>query len=589
MRLPRTCALTLLLGAWIACAGRELVVPSWATAEEPATIAPPVSEAPGLTDLDAAVDTKLSANSLDDLAQVLDLCRRAVNKGLDEGERKFAEELYTGTLVDRAGMVVEAVFANQNPDPQWPRMRSYALRDLGEAITRDPDLGTAHLMIARLEALPGGNRARALAAAEKALELVGDDRLMAAQAHVIRGNLEDGNSEKRLADYDAAVEMAPRDKDVRRTRGLFHLLNDDAEKAVIDLDVAIEESPDDASLLEARGMAFMMANKLDEAQQAFDKAIALDPAATGALLQRARLLALKGDRPQAIADLEKAIELSPEDAFPLVLRARIHQQAGDTPQAMQDLERVLAKNPDQAAALEMRGLLAADRNDYPAAIADFRRLVRINGDDPVLIGQLGLLYLAAKQPREAIRRFTRALELDDNQFLSRRARSDAEISIGEHTAAIRDLEKALSLEPDNEGVLNNLAWLLATSPDDALRDGPRAIEIASKACEKTEWKQAHIISTLAAGYAEAGDFDQAKKYSRQAVYTGDSPPDVKQQLESELASYEAGKPWRERQLLEDAIVEDAAGPAVAGEKTAAEPAHEQQRQPASQTPRRPFD
>ena len=161
MRLPRVCALTLLLGAWIACAGRELLVSSLATAEEPATTAPAVSETPGLDDLDAAVDTKLSANSLDDLAQVLDLCRRAVNKGLDEGGRKFAEELYTGTLVDRAGMVVEAVFANQNPDPQWPRMRSYALRDLGEAISRDPDLGTAHLMIARLEALPGGNRARA--------------------------------------------------------------------------------------------------------------------------------------------------------------------------------------------------------------------------------------------------------------------------------------------------------------------------------------------------------------------------------------------------------------------------------------------
>ena len=55
-------------------------------------------------------------------------------------------------------------------------------------------------------------------------------------------------------------------------------------------------------------------------------------------------------------------------------------------------------------------------------------------------------------------------------------------------------------------MLNNLAWLLATSPEEGIRDGKRAIELAEKACEETEWQDAHIISTLAAGYAETGNF-----------------------------------------------------------------------------------
>ncbi|NDC63192.1 MAG: hypothetical protein EBZ59_04225 [Planctomycetia bacterium] len=579
---------------------------SAATAAEAPLAEAPVAKAedpgPGQADFDAAIDAKLSANDLDDFAKVLDLCKRALSKGLAADDSRFAEELYTGTLVDRAGMVVDAIFASNTPDPQWPRMRSFALRDLNEALDRDPKLGAAQLMLARLEALPGGNRDRARKAVESAIELITDDKLQLAQAHVVRGNLEDIDRAKRAADYNEAVDLAPRDKDVRRTRGLFHLLNDDFEKCREDLAVAIEVEPDDASLQEAMGMAFMMDDRLDEALRAFDKAIEIDPSASGALLQRARVLAQRGERPKAIADLDKAIEIAPDDAIPLVLRARIHQQSGDGDRAARDIERVLEKHPDHPAAIELRGLIAADRRDYPAAIRDFRRLVAKNGDDPLLVGQLGMLYLAARQPREAIRRFSRALELDDNQFLSRRGRSDAEISIGDHAAALADLEKALVLEPDDSGVLNNLAWLLATSPDESLRNGRRSVELATKACEKTEWKQAHIISTLAAGHAESGDFAKAREYSRKAVESsaagGDADPEVKAQLANELSSYEADKPWRERQAMEEASLEaagpsplDAGPPTTDGDEGRADRAGDDgTAKPRKQrTPRRPFD
>jgi tetratricopeptide (TPR) repeat protein len=302
------------------------------------------------------------------------------------------------------------------------------------------------------------------------------------------------------------------------------------------------------------------------------------------LLQRARLLAVRGAKERSLADIDKAIDISPDDTAARVLRARVHQQAGDTDKALTDLEEVLRDEPDQASALELRGLIAAEREDYEAAIRDFRRLVAKNSDDPVLITQLGTLYLAAKQPREAIRRFTRALEIDEENFPSRRGRSDAEITIGDHKAALADLEKALELRPNDTGVLNNLAWLLATSPDDVLRDGKRAIELAGKACEKTEWKQAHIVSTLAAAHAEAGNFEEAKKFSRQAVELGEEASEMKEQLQQELASYEAGKPWRERQEQPDAAdIPAAPRRDAAGADRAAQPPQEPRK------PRRPFD
>jgi tetratricopeptide (TPR) repeat protein len=465
------------------------------------------------------------------------------------------------------------------------------MRDLNEVVERDPNLGDAQLMIAQLESLPGGNRDRARSSATKAIELLADDRLQAARAHVVLGNTADADDrQERASHYDKAVELAPRDKDIRRTRGLFHLLTDEFEKARGDLEAAIEADPEDASLQEALGLSLMMDDKLEAAEKAFDRAIKLAPDSSGALLQRARVRAMRGDRPEAIADLDKAIRIAPDEVVPLVLRARIHQQAGDSDRAAADLEQVLAKHPDHPAAIELRGLIAAERNDYPAAIRDFRKLVAQKSDDAVLVGQLGMLYLAAKQPRQAIKRFTRSIELDDQNFASWRGRSDAEISIGDHKAARADLEKALELQPDDSGVLNNLAWLLATSPDEPIRDGKRAIELARKACEETSWKQPHIISTLAAGYAETGDFAEARKYSKQAVDSEGSSPEVKTQLQGELASYEAEKPWRERQEQEDQPLEAGQGP----EMDIGEPADEQAAKPpqepaAPRKKRRPFD
>jgi len=456
-------------------------------------------------------------------------------------------------------------------------MRALALGDLAEILTRDPKLGQAHLMIARLEALPRGDRTRARDEARKAIELLGDDRLQQARAYVVLGSLEDDPAARRQH-YDQAVELAPRDADVRRTRGLAALVAGEADAACDDLAAAIAEEPQDASLHEAYGMACLMNDRLDDAEKAFNQAIEINPDSAGPYVYRGRLHAVRGDLESAIEDIDHAIEIDPADASAYVLRARIRQQAGDEAEAIEDVESVLEGDPGNVEALELRGLILADKGDYAAAIRDFRRLVGKNPDNAALVSQLGMLYLMAHQPREAIRRFTRALEIDESHFPSRRGRSDARISIGEHAAALADLEKALEQRPDDTGVLNNLAWLLATSPDETIRDGARAIDLATKACEESEWEEAHIISTLAAGYAEKGDFESARKYSRQSVEKSDPEAGVREQLESELASYERNEPWRERQQMEEELLEGAADTDrnVAAEAEAA-------------APRRPFD
>ncbi|MEC8346323.1 MAG: hypothetical protein VXZ63_14355, partial [Planctomycetota bacterium] len=99
---------------------------------------------------------------------------------------------------------------------------------------------------------------------------------------------------------------------------------------------------------------------------------------------------------------------------------------------------------------------------------------------------------------------------------------------------------------------------LGTSPKDDLRDGERAVELGLKACEVTEYKEPHILSTLAAAYAETGDFENAKKWSSKAVELAEDG-EQKENLSKELESYEAGKAWRELQEDEDKVPNQGGG------------------------------
>ena len=85
------------------------------------------AESAGQQDLDAAIEQKLSAQSLDDFERVIDLSRRAIRKGLPEDSKDFANNLIVGTLIDRSVMLVDAIFDAPRPSPDWPRMPIFAL------------------------------------------------------------------------------------------------------------------------------------------------------------------------------------------------------------------------------------------------------------------------------------------------------------------------------------------------------------------------------------------------------------------------------------------------------------------------------
>lgn len=530
-----------------------------------------LAENEGQSALDEATEKKIAAESLQDLHEVVRLTEEALQKGLDDENKKFANNLLAGTLVQRAGFYSAAIFDKLPAEPRWPQLRALALKDLERAIEVDPQLGEAHYLIARLHALPAGDRARARKAIDQAIELTKKEPLVRAKSLTLRANLGD-DEKQQLADYAEAIKLAPNDEEAVRSRGLFHLLKGNFDQAVHDFDAAIKLDPEEPATHEARGVALLMLKKYDEAKASLTKAIELNPDGPLPYMHRGRLLAEEKEFQAALEDFNKSLELDGDNMAALLFRARLHQQMKNEKAAREDLDRALQERPGLAPALELRAIVAAGAGDYRQAIKDFEELLKVAPKNPDLLTQIGVLYQVSKRPRAAAEKFTEALEQKEDNFAALRGRGDAYLSVGKQAEAIADYEKAMKLRPDDTGVLNNLAWVLATSTDDKLRDGKRAIEIATKAVELTEQKEAHILSTLAAAYAETGNWDEALKWSRKAGEAGEDS--IKDQLKKELASYEQKKPWREKQNEPEAADEAAKDATSGTQSVKKEPADE---------------
>jgi tetratricopeptide (TPR) repeat protein len=103
------------------------------------------------------------------------------------------------------------------------------------------------------------------------------------------------------------------------------------------------------------------------------------------------------------------------------------------------------------------------------------------------------------------------------------------------------------LDPRSVEALNNLSWILATTPEAALRNGPRAVELGRQACALTGESQPGLLGTLAAAYAEAGRFPEAIATAQKAIALAEQAgnPEVAAINRKLLAEYEAGRPHRE--------------------------------------------
>ena len=119
--------------------------------------------------------------------------------------------------------------------------------------------------------------------------------------------------------------------------------------------------------------------------------------------------------------------------------------------------------------------------------------------------------------------------------------------LGDARRAVDHYHQALTLKPDMVEALNNLAWILAAHPSDALRNGAEAQSLAVRAVELTGGKNAADFAALAAAYAERGRFADAAATARRALAMAEqsNQPALAEAIKRRIALYDADKPFRD--------------------------------------------
>jgi tetratricopeptide (TPR) repeat protein len=217
----------------------------------------------------------------------------------------------------------------------------------------------------------------------------------------------------------------------------------------------------------------------------------------------------KGEYDAAIAHLNEAIRLAPRWTSAYKLRGYTWATKEEHNKAISDYTEAIRLDQKDGWTYANRGYSWAEKGEYDIAIADYNEAIRLN-------------------PRNAIAYTSRGCTWDDK---------------GEYDKALADYNEAIRLDPRHDWAYNNRAWQMATCPVAKYRDGAKAVKDATKACELSDWKEAYFIATLAAAYAENGDFDEAVKWLKKAMEM--TPNELVEVRKDMLTLFQSGKPYRD--------------------------------------------
>ncbi|HWB58197.1 MAG TPA: tetratricopeptide repeat protein, partial [Chthoniobacteraceae bacterium] len=297
-----------------------------------------------------------------------------------------------------------------------------------------------------------------------------------------------GDKDKAIADYTELLRRQPANPDLLEARHALYKASGDDAKAAADHTEAIRImfSPDatvDSEWAHLKAAEAERTGDMQMALAAWSAVIKNNPDSLNARLARGGDYLTAGDADKAIADFTEALRLDTNNINAMQFRGDAFMRKGDFAKAAEDYSALIAAQPGSNAARDFRAAAYLKSGDADKALADAEQaLALVAGDKEA--GVLRGSALAAK---------------------------------GSYDKALEVLNKLIAAQPDYAPALNAAAQLLATCPDANFRDPAKALALAQKACELSQWKDAECIDTLAAAEAAGGDWENAVKHEKQAA------------------------------------------------------------------------
>jgi tetratricopeptide (TPR) repeat protein len=264
--------------------------------------------------------------------------------------------------------------------------------------------------------------------------------------------------------------------------------------------------------------------------------------ASWALNRRGQLKAESGRDNEAIRDFDDAVRADAQRWRAIHNRGVLLAQVGEFEKAFDDFNRTVEINPEFAKAYSNRAALFVVAGNLKPALQDYARAIEL---DPTLAvahrGRGRACHLVGRLD-QAINHYDEAVRLAPDDAYAAASRADVLTDLGRYAEAARQYERAIEIDPKSSHAYSGSAWLLATCPDDAVRNSKLAIERSRTVIELTGGEDAASFDTLAAALASAGNFPDAVKTVRQAVHLATA--DEREVFQDRLLMYQHAKPYR---------------------------------------------
>ncbi len=334
-------------------------------------------------------------------------------------------------------------------------------------------------------------------------------------AYTNQGNLlmDRGDVDAAIASYQQALTYDPDYAYAHNDLATALLAKGRTEEAILNLQRALELQPDYPEANCNLGNALLAKGRVDAAIAQYEKALALRPAMADAHNNLGNALVRLGRVADAVPHYQQAVAARPGNAVTRYALGSALLQLGRTDEAVAQYEATLALRPDYEDALY----------------------------------SLGGALLQQGRTAEALGRLQRALELQPTDASAHASLGDALYLAGRTPDALAHWGQALALNPRHLLAENNLAWVLATDPSAALRDGARALTLAENSVKLGGGGSPLILRTLAAAQAETGRFPEAVATARQAVQLAlqQGNPALASALQAQLQFYQTNRPFRD--------------------------------------------
>jgi len=312
-------------------------------------------------------------------------------------------------------------------------------------------------------------------------------------------------------------------------------------------EVALRLMPELADTHNAMGIVHAEDGKLPEAVKEFETALELNPRLNEARFNMANALERQSKLTEAIRWYREGLKRNPYVPQVHIRLGTIYAELGNYSEAERSFRAAIELAPRRNEARLALGRLWHRQTRIEEAVQVFREAVRIDPGSAQAWHHLGAAEATRGNATSAEGCFRRALAAD---------RSLAEASAGLRriesiraaaSRRVRELRRRLRADGDDPQVMAALARVLAACMDESLRDGPRAVELAERACLATKRQDPECLDTLAAAYAEVGRFgdalDTAKLAGERAIQAGNTELALEIQRRREL--YQAGRPYRQ--------------------------------------------